>query len=310
MTTAELLVLLQDLRMGASAEERKLERKREWPALKTEDEKREFVCTLCAIANSPGGGGFLIVGLDNDGTVRSNPILSTGMDPREFHDCVVRYCEPPFDLDLVEHNVENKIITVIEIPKSSNRPHLMKVFRSAQNFVPVRKSAGRFAASRQDLDEMYTDRPATKSAAMPKSEVIGDRIYWGNSVPEGVTKQPNQSVLRCRVQVTNVGAAPTTLTTGWLQVEFPPDHRFAGKTVRSKLVAWLDAEGGKWQIPPQVRLLDGGSVIGSAIFLSDESLVESDRQHVPAQVTFQIAIRDTGGRGQHSAGTMIIQPKG
>lgn len=92
--------------------------------LSTESEKKELTKDVIAMANSRGGRGYIIFGIED----KTKKIL--GIDPCDFKEeqvqqIIYNRCDPPIPIciDLVE--IKDKIIAILTIFKSSHQPHQM-----------------------------------------------------------------------------------------------------------------------------------------------------------------------------------------
>lgn len=155
-------------------EEEKLELKSRWYSLRNSDDKidpraqNEFLKDLVALANTPGLDGYLIIGMDEQGGLNSSPFSSSGLkDQTEIRNLVVKNVDTPVEFTLHEIPITDssstKIISILEVPMSSDRPHVIHRHVTPkgceiQNYIPIRKSTGVYAANRNDLELMYHER--------------------------------------------------------------------------------------------------------------------------------------------------------
>lgn len=162
---------IKDLSVQISAGEQletdKLEFKRTWYNLKGRKPKDadEFCKDIASIANTPGLEGNIIIGLDgNTGNLSNQPFSNSGLkDPSDLRNLVVKRIVEPvnYDLDLIQiEDVKNKkyIVSLITIPPSIEKPHVIKQFGNRQNFIPIRKGTSINPANKTDIDFMYYDR--------------------------------------------------------------------------------------------------------------------------------------------------------
>lgn len=137
--------------------------------LNTKPQKAEFTKDVMAIANTPGGDGYLIIGLDNGG---ENPTASgldrvvgfraeRGVD--QFHiqmiDALSDFCTrvPAVEYDELMVPESDKMIGVVTIKRSDKRPHsFSKDCESGkQNQIPIRRGTKTFLqASVDEIQEM------------------------------------------------------------------------------------------------------------------------------------------------------------
>lgn len=90
--------------------------------LNTESGKKEFAKDICALANSRGGRGYLIIGIE-DKTKRVIGIDRLSFTEEQIQQIVSSRCEPPIPISLEFIDYENKKIAVITIYQSSQKPY-------------------------------------------------------------------------------------------------------------------------------------------------------------------------------------------
>ncbi len=178
MNESDLQKKIEYLRLriasGQNPEDNKLELKSRWYSLKNTDDKidphaqNEFLKDLVALANTPGLDGFLIIGMDEQGGLNNSPFSLSGLkDQTEIRNLVVKNVDTPVEFILHEIPIADsgstKIISIFEVPLSNDRPHVIHRYVTPkqgeiQNYIPIRKSTGVFAANRNDLELMYHER--------------------------------------------------------------------------------------------------------------------------------------------------------
>jgi len=89
--------------------------------LRTKEEKREFAKDACAIANSEGGVGYLIIGFDKK--KRLVGMQQGQLDEGQLQQIISHRCDPPIDISLQVLLYRGKRVGVIEIPPNSRKPH-------------------------------------------------------------------------------------------------------------------------------------------------------------------------------------------
>ena len=92
--------------------------------LSTESDKKELTKDVIAIANSRGGRGYILFGIED----KTKRIL--GIDPANFSEeqiqqIIYNRCDPPVPISVDFFNIEGKMIVAITVYKSSNKPHQM-----------------------------------------------------------------------------------------------------------------------------------------------------------------------------------------
>lgn len=144
------------------SEKRKLEFKRQWYNLTDRIGIEEFCKDVAAMANTPGPDGFIVIGLAEDGTLTNSPISNCGLaDVSLITNLVIKKVRPSiqFEIDTVTLEEEdNKVISVIKIPPSLDKPHVLGEYRGRQNYIPIRNGTQIFPANHTDLEYMFYDR--------------------------------------------------------------------------------------------------------------------------------------------------------
>ena len=177
------------LRNKGKVEESKVELKREWPLLQQSNSElrqiaeSEFAKDLAAIANASGPGGLLIYGIGEDGTVFDAPFRSTGYrDHTDLTNLVVRLVDLPINFELKEviwdDAGQGKTISVISIPPSQDKPHVIRCHLSKKNkpignYIPIKKDTGTWPASRSDIEGMFYDRKYIEPEYSIEMTVLG-----------------------------------------------------------------------------------------------------------------------------------------
>jgi hypothetical protein len=202
MTPQELQKKIEFLRVrlaaGQNPEEDKLEIKAKWYSLKDPDKttklraQSEFLKDIVAIANTPGLSGLLIIGISKDGNLQDSPFAKSGLrDQTDLRGLIIKNVDEPVDFQLHEIPIppNSEIISVIEIPISGARPHVIGRYvtpsgQEIQNFIPIRKATGVYAVNRHDLDLIYLEKSATGpeyslEIASPKPKVIANNTTSG-----------------------------------------------------------------------------------------------------------------------------------
>lgn len=93
--------------------------------LSSENGKKELAKDICAIANSRGGRGYLIIGVE-DKTRKIVGIEKSSFTEEQIQQIVCSRCEPPIPIILETFNIEGKDIAVITIFQSSQKPYQFK----------------------------------------------------------------------------------------------------------------------------------------------------------------------------------------
>jgi len=156
---------------GHPVERPNLEFKSIWPNLKSKNEDYyKFVRNLCSIANSVSDKfGIIIFGF-NEKTREfvDTSFRDTGLrDTSELQKLITKNITEPFPIEIDTIDIEENTLSVIIIPKSYAKPHVMgeyktfkneKINNGYKNYIPVRKETNINTANKYDLDLMYYDR--------------------------------------------------------------------------------------------------------------------------------------------------------
>ena len=92
--------------------------------LSTESEKKELTKDVIAMANSRGGRGYIVFGIED----KTKRIL--GIDPTDFREeqiqqIIYNRCDPPVPVSVDFIDMEGKQIAVLTVYRSSHQPHQM-----------------------------------------------------------------------------------------------------------------------------------------------------------------------------------------
>ncbi|MEA4846383.1 MAG: putative DNA binding domain-containing protein [Clostridiaceae bacterium] len=94
-------------------------------SLKTESEKKELAKDVAAIANSKGGRGYIIYGIE-DGTKAILGIEGKYYTEEQIQQIISQRCDPPVSVKLETIPVDDKQIAVLTIYRSSQKPHQIR----------------------------------------------------------------------------------------------------------------------------------------------------------------------------------------
>ncbi len=91
----------------------------------TESTKKELTKDVIAIANSYGGRGYLVLGVED----KTKAII--GVDPEAYSEeriqqIILNRCDPPVSIRVENNVIEDKTLCLITIFRSHNRPHQMR----------------------------------------------------------------------------------------------------------------------------------------------------------------------------------------
>lgn len=163
ITTTYILDLATKLRSGIDIEEDKLDIKGIWYNLADKKGQEEICKDIAAMANTSGPTGYIIIGLNKDGTFVDSPFKESRLtDKTHLRGVIVKRVDLPPQFELKEYEVDDNgikfTLSVISIPPSIDKPHVLSKYKDIENYIPVRKSTGTYPAKRSDIELMYYDR--------------------------------------------------------------------------------------------------------------------------------------------------------
>lgn len=92
--------------------------------LSTESEKKELTKDVIAMANSKGGRGYIVFGIE-DKTKQVLGIDSLDFKEEQIQQIIYNRCDPPVPISVDFVTIENKLIAVITVFRSNHQPHQM-----------------------------------------------------------------------------------------------------------------------------------------------------------------------------------------
>ncbi|GAB6169901.1 hypothetical protein JCM1393_23610 [Clostridium carnis] len=94
--------------------------------LNYESGKKELAKDICAIANSKGGRGYIIVGIED----KTKKIVGLNKDElfteEQIQQIVSSRCEPPIPVSVSKHFIDGKCICVIIIYNGDQKPYQIR----------------------------------------------------------------------------------------------------------------------------------------------------------------------------------------
>lgn len=174
MTDSYLTSIWEKAKSGVQVEGTNLDLKREWWNFNTQLE--EFLKDTCLMANNHSGESYIIIGMDEDGILHNAPVPEDEANIQSRHKSRI---EPIIALRIEEFTLNGSIISVLTIPHSTNRPHVVKRFGNRDNWIPIKVGSSTLTASRADLDEMYKERSASNSPSL-RVEWTENKVRWAN----------------------------------------------------------------------------------------------------------------------------------
>lgn len=159
ITSEDILKYSEWIKNGAEIENPKLELKQQWWDLGDDLSQNEFLKDVTAMANTPGNTGYIIIGIDKKGELHDALIP---IDSSKIRGIICKHIQDPMNIEVYQIPVGEKSISVIEIPESFNKPHVIKVYRTSKQtinmYIPIRKGTSVNATNKYDLDIMYLER--------------------------------------------------------------------------------------------------------------------------------------------------------
>ncbi|MBI2008433.1 ATP-binding protein [Candidatus Amesbacteria bacterium] len=170
---------IEKIRQGINPEGTELDFKREWWDFNTRQGVEEYVKDICSMSNTAGGDCYIIIGVDEKtGMVYDSPLP---MDESKLQDKHKNEVQPLLNISFHEYSIsDNKVIkkiSVVEIPHSLKRPHVITRINSKPDHIPIRLGTQVIEASRTDLDVMYSDRGKISQF---KVRLLEKNLEWGN----------------------------------------------------------------------------------------------------------------------------------
>lgn len=214
MTDKLLLSILEKVKNGIKVEGTNLELKRQWWDLKSDHD--EFLKDICSMANTHTGDPSIIIGLDENGDLHDASLPNDEAKIQSKHKDKI---EPKLQVRFNEVEVKGKTLSIITIPHSANRPHVIKKYKNRENWIPVRVGTSTLSASRSDLDEMYKERDRSNLSDL-SVRLFDEKITWDNFAGYG----KGGSCFAVRLTLDNYkGQAPDYITNVVLR-EHSGDH--------------------------------------------------------------------------------------
>ncbi|AOT72703.1 RNA-binding domain-containing protein [Geosporobacter ferrireducens] len=130
--------------------------------LDTESGKKEFAKDIIAIANSLGGRGYIIIGVE-DKSKKIVGIKSDEFEEERIQQIISYRCDPPINIRVEHVMYEGNFIGVITIFKSGQRPHQM---RQTGAFYLRRGSTTDFAR-RDEIASMFQEAGLINNELIP-----------------------------------------------------------------------------------------------------------------------------------------------
>jgi hypothetical protein len=153
---------------GQEIENVKVDCKLKWWDLSDALAIHEFLKDTSAIANTFGLDGFLIIGFDDKNKTFVDAQFSDCnlSDTSHIRNLLIKHVDIAFDLNTFDITFNGHKLSVIHIPPSIDKPHVIRVYKrngkngvvEEPNKIFIRKNTSNYVASKNDIDIMYYDR--------------------------------------------------------------------------------------------------------------------------------------------------------
>ncbi len=166
----EVIQRVEQFLAGGNLERNRFDLKKKWYRFndlnnKQVSFKNEFWKDICAMANSYGAeDGFIVIGVDESAkTLHETKIEDSGLNQSQIKDLVLSNIDRPISIDIEYLTIKGTQLSVIHIPISINKPHLVSEYTNpsgdrSQNVIFIRTGSGTHIAGRGEIDTMYWER--------------------------------------------------------------------------------------------------------------------------------------------------------
>lgn len=251
INTEKIINISKQIKSGAQFENPTIELKREFWDLSKDEGKNEYAKDLTVMANSQYGGGNIIVGID--GKTGDLHQTTLPLDAAKLADIINRKVLEPFTVEFKELLVDGKNIIVIHIPRSYNKPHMLREYKTRQMFIPMRKGTRTVSADKYDLDLMYTERDKDVIPPYRLEPFLGKEKLI---ISPSTTTIMGHFSLNCSINIINTGSRINLITGGSLLLYSAENKEIAKLELTSYInpisdEAWTKMENGNYlKIPP------------------------------------------------------------
>ncbi|MEZ4776958.1 MAG: ATP-binding protein [Bacteroidia bacterium] len=197
---------------GLKKENNNFDFKRKWYDLSMTNGIYEFLKDVSAMANTIGGDSYIVIGYDED----KNKFYPTRFEDSKLNDVnelmgiIAKHIDRAFIIDHFEIEYENNPLSVIYIPNSHDKPHVIRMHiqedsngnkKTFEQRIYLRNSTGTKLASRADLDLIYHDR---KGFIIEYSVAVGlTNINFGQNYSElwmNIENVGQRTIAICKVE--------------------------------------------------------------------------------------------------------------
>lgn len=143
-------------------------------SLKTEWEKKELAKDVSAIANSKGGRGYIIFGIQD----KTKKVV--GIEPVEYREeqiqqIISQRCDPPVTIKFDTVDYDGKTVGVLTIYKSGQKPH--QILQSGSFY--LRRGSTTDIARREEIASMLQDSGLLQYETIPLYNIGVDQLNTG-----------------------------------------------------------------------------------------------------------------------------------
>jgi len=183
---------------GYEIESPKVDCKLKWYNLSEKEGKNEFVKDVCAIANSLGQDGMIIIGFsDSKKKFQDVSFSDTGLgDSSYIQNIISSFCSDVFNVATYDLQFGNNMLSVIHIPPITNKPIIMLKYltrdkngelnRPELERIFIRRNTSNQIANKSDLDLIYFNRNNLNADYEYSIDHINHSLYssYSNSYKE------------------------------------------------------------------------------------------------------------------------------
>lgn len=167
--TSQVTSYIEQSMANYERENSKVDFKKQWYSLVEEKGINEFLKDTCAMVNTFGPDGFIIIGYDDSTKILGGSTFKDcGLnDTAKLIDLVNKRVDRLFQFDIIEETILGKNVSIIHLPPSFDKPHVIKQYKTFDKFnavkieenkVFVRRGSRTFTAGKNDFELMYWNR--------------------------------------------------------------------------------------------------------------------------------------------------------
>lgn len=199
--------------------------KRDWYDLKIPQGINEFLKDTTSIVNTFGPDGLLIIGFDDERKeFKSAGFKDSGLrDTSAITGLINRKVDRLFDLNIIDAEVDGNLLSLIHIPASIDKPHVIRLYQTfhsdgkvkkkEEHKIFVRKGSRVFPASKYDIELMYYDR----KNIIPDYEI---HVNYNVATTTFNVDHNRRVMLTSYFTIENTGRRPVAISQANLKVTF------------------------------------------------------------------------------------------